>query len=128
MKLLLDTHAFLWFIMGSAKLSATARALIEDAANEKFLSAASLWEMAIKVSLGKLKLAAPFAVLLPQQLSLNGVEVLPVKVEHTAVVAVLPFHHRDPFDRMLIAQAVVEQMPVVSTDAAFDAYAIRRLW
>ena len=128
MKLLLDTHAFLWFIMGSSNLSADARTLMEDAAHEKFLSAASLWEMAIKLSLGKLTLSAPFAVLLPQQLSLNGVEVLNIKIEHAAAVAALPFHHRDPFDRLLIAQAVVEKMPVISTDTAFDAYPIKRLW
>jgi PIN domain nuclease of toxin-antitoxin system len=128
MKLLLDTHAFLWFIIGSPNLSDTARALIEDAANERFLSVASLWEMAIKVSIGKLSLSSTFDVLIPQQLSLNGIALLNIEVAHAAIVATLPFHHRDPFDRLLIAQAMVEKMPVVSIDAAFDTYGITRLW
>ena len=128
MKLLLDTHAFLWFIMGSPNLSADARALIEAGANEKFLSVAGLWEIAIKVSIGKLSLAAPFGVLIPQQLGLNGIELLNISAGHAAVVSTLPFHHRDPFDRLLIAQAMVEQVPVVSVDTAFDAYPVKRLW
>ena len=127
MKLLLDTHIFLWFIMGSPTLGARARDLIEDVANEKFLSVASLWEIAIKYSLGKLILSAPFDELIPQQLRLNGFELLNIKVDHVAIVATLPFHHRDPFDRLLIAQAVAEKMPILSVDAAFDAYAVNRL-
>lgn len=127
MKLLLDTHIFLWFIMGSSNLSVHARVLIEDVANQKFLSVASLWEIAIKSSLGKLILSAPFETLIPQQLSLNGFELLNIEVNHTAVVATLPFHHRDPFDRLLIAQAMVEKMPIVSIDATFDAYPVTRL-
>jgi PIN domain nuclease of toxin-antitoxin system len=128
MRLLLDTHAFLWFIMGSTNLSADARALIEDAANEKCLSVGSLWEIAIKTSIGKLTLSAPFDVLIPQQLGMNGIELLNINLAHAATVATLPFHHRDPFDRLLIAQATVEKMPVVSADTAFDAYSITRLW
>jgi PIN domain nuclease of toxin-antitoxin system len=127
MKLLLDTHIFLWFIMGSSNLSVHSRDLIEDVANQKFLSVASLWEIAIKSSLGKLILSAPFDTLIPQQLSLNGFELLNIEINHTAVVATLPFHHRDPFDRLLIAQAMVEKMPLVSVDAAFDAYPVTRL-
>jgi PIN domain nuclease of toxin-antitoxin system len=103
MKLLLDTHTFLWFIMGSPNLSANARALIEDVANEKFLSVAGLWEIAIKLSVGKLALSAPFDVLIPQQLTSNGFELLNIEIDHAAVVAALPFHHRDPFDRLVIA-------------------------
>jgi PIN domain nuclease of toxin-antitoxin system len=128
MKLLLDTHTFIWFIMGSPNLSPDARALIEDLANEKLLSVASLWEIAIKLSIGKLTLSAPFDVLIPQQLSLNGFELLNIEIDHASVVATLPFHHRDPFDRLLIAQAMVENMPVVSIDAIFDAYPVTRLW
>jgi PIN domain nuclease of toxin-antitoxin system len=128
MRLLLDTHAFLWFVIGSPNLSPAARALIEDAANEKLLSVASLWEMAIKSSLGKLTLSAPFDVLLPQQLDLNGICLLNITTAHAAVVAALPFHHRDPFDRLLIAQAMVEKLPIVTIDTAFDAYPVRRLW
>ncbi|MDT7778610.1 MAG: hypothetical protein QOC99_1122 [Acidobacteriota bacterium] len=128
MKLLLDTPAFLWFIMGSSNLSPSARALIEDEASERFLSVASLWEIAIKLSIGKLTLSAPFDVLIPQQLSLNGIELLGVAIHHATVVSTLPFHHRDPFDRLLIAQAIVESMPIISMDTAFDMYAVNRLW
>ena len=128
MKLLLDTHTFLWFIMGNANLSANGRVLIEDQANEKFLSVASLWEIAIKVSIGKLTLSASFNTLIPHQLSINGFELVDLEVSHAAALISLPFHHRDPFDRLLIAQAMVEQMQIVSIDGAFDAYQIKRLW
>ena len=128
MNLLLDTHTPLWFIAGSANLSASARGLIEYAANEKFVSAASVWEIAIKVSIGKPALSASFDVLFPHQLEINGFELLPVKIEHASVVAGLPFHHRDPFDRLLLAQAIKEEMTLVSADKNFDDYAINRLW
>jgi len=128
MKLLLDTHTFLWFVMGSSDLSANARALIEDVANEKLFSVASLWEMAIKLSIGRLTLATPLDVLIPQQLTLNGIELLNIKIDHAATVAMLPFHHRDPFDRLLIAQALVENMAVVGIDTGFDPYHVTRLW
>jgi PIN domain nuclease of toxin-antitoxin system len=128
MKLLLDTHAFLWFVMGSANLSVNARAVIENPANENLLSVASLWEMAIKVSLGKLTLSAPFDDLIPEQLKLNGIGLLNIGIDHVSLVATLPFHHRDPFDRLLIAQSIADKIPVVSIDAAFDAYGITRLW
>ena len=128
MKLLLDTHTFLWFIMGNANLSAAARAAIENLANEKYVSVASVWEIAIKVSVGKLSLSAPFSTLIPDQLSANGFELLNLDVAHAAALITLPFHHRDPFDRLLIAQAMVEQMQIVSIDSAFDAYPIIRMW
>lgn len=128
MKLLLDTHSFLWFVGGDERLSSTARTLIEDVNNDVFLSVASLWEMAIKISLGRLQLAQPFEVFIPQQISLNHIGVLGITISHTAQVSVLPFHHRDPFDRLLIAQALVEKMSIVSRDPEFDAYGITRLW
>jgi PIN domain nuclease of toxin-antitoxin system len=128
MNLLLDTHTFLWFIDDNPRLSPTARALIADADNQIQLSVASLWEMAIKISLGKLRLAQPFEVLLPQQLGLNHIALLNITVEHAAAVATLPFHHCDPFDRLLIAQAKAEAIPIVGSDAAFDAYPVTRLW
>lgn len=128
MKLLLDTHTFLWFLDGSPQLSPHARGLIEDGTNDVFLSVGSLWEMAIKVSLGKLTLAQPFETLIPAQLALNVIQVLGISVDHTARIVTLPFHHRDPFDRLLIAQALVEGMPIVGVDAAFDAYGVTRLW
>jgi PIN domain nuclease of toxin-antitoxin system len=91
MRLLLDTHTFPWFIMGSPNLSASARSLIEDDASERFLSVAGLWEMAIKLSTGKLTLSAPFDVLIPSQLDLNGIELLGIEVSHAAIVSTLPF-------------------------------------
>ncbi len=102
--------------------------LIEDTTNDVFLSVASLWEMAIKISLGKLRLAEPFEAFITQQMSLNRIELLGMTVSHASRVSVLPFHHRDPFDRLLIAQAEVEQMPIISGASGFDAYEITRLW
>jgi len=118
----------LWFIGGSVSLSPSARALVEDADNQPFLSMASLWEMAIKLSIGKLSLGQPFETLIPEQMKLNGIELLQIEMPHIVAVASLPFHHRDPFDRLLVAQAIVEQMPIVSGDPAFDSYTIQRLW
>ena len=128
MKLLLDTHSFLWFIGGSSRLSLTARNLIEDSENQRLLSMASLWEMAIKVSIGKLRLAGRFDELILEQMNLNGIDVLDIRTEHVAQVVNLPFHHRDPFDRLLIAQAKVEGIPIVGADDTFDAYTITRMW
>ena len=84
--------------------------------------------MAIKLSIGKLKLTQPFKTLIPEQMRLNGIELLDIQIDHVATVAQLPFHHRDPFDRLLIAQAIVEQIPIVSADPAVDAYTVTRLW
>jgi len=128
MRLLLDTHAFLWFIMGSANLSVNARALIENPANERQLSVVCLWEIAIKTSLGKLTISAPFDELIPAQLMLNGIDVLNIKVDHLSTLTSLPFHHRDPFDRLIIAQAIVEKLPVISIDGVFDTYGVTRHW
>src|SRR5207244_12653755 len=101
MRLLLDTHSFLWFISGDSKLSPSARAAIEEPTNEVMFSPASAWEMAIKMSLGKLTLTEPFEVLVPREVRRNGFRLLPIELPHVAVVASLPFHHRDPFDRLL---------------------------
>lgn len=128
MRLLLDTHSFLWFIAGSSTLSAHSRSLIENAGNERFLSVASLWEIAIKVSLGKLSLSQPFETLLPEQLRINSIVLLGITISHTVAVTKLPFHHRDPFDRLIIAQAITEQMKIVSVDFVFDAYGVEREW
>jgi PIN domain nuclease of toxin-antitoxin system len=127
MKLLLDTHTFLWFIDDNPRLSERAKSLLESDA-DLLLSIASLWELAIKTSLGKLSLVQPFDIFLSQQLINNGIEMLPVALTHLNIVSTLPFHHRDPFDRPLIAQAMVEQLPIVSADTGFDAYSVNRLW
>ncbi|MEQ1643253.1 MAG: type II toxin-antitoxin system VapC family toxin [Pyrinomonadaceae bacterium] len=128
MKLLLDTHTLLWFIGGETELSQAARTLIEDPENKKFVSIVSIWEIAIKVSIGKISLATAFDSLFPHQLDINGFELLPVLIEHTSLVTNLPFHHRDPFDRLLIAQATSESMSLVSIDDHLDSYGVNRLW
>ena len=121
MNILLDTHTFLWFVDDNLRLSQTARVLIESEDSQPFLSVASLWEIAIKISLGKLTLKQPYETFIPQQLALNGIGVLNIAMEHTAAVAILPFHHRDPFDRLLAVQSKIENMTLVSADPAFDA-------
>jgi PIN domain nuclease of toxin-antitoxin system len=128
MKVLIDTHTFLWFIDNHINLSITARTIIEDVSNEVFLSSASLWEMAIKISTGKLSLSQPFQTFISNQLSINDIGTLEIQLPHIALLASLPFHHRDPFDRMLIVQAIHEQIPIVGNDVAFDAYGVTRLW
>jgi len=128
MNLLLDTHAFLWFIASDPRLSNQAQSLIQTPANRRLLSMASLWEMAIKVSLGKLMLAQPFDQFIPRQLQLNQIEVLAIELSHLAAVVAMPFHHRDPFDRLMAAQCQIEGLPIVSNDPVFDAYSVRRVW
>jgi PIN domain nuclease of toxin-antitoxin system len=125
---LLDTNSFLWFISGSDRLSIDAKNFIADMQNQLVLSAASLWEIAIKISLGKLDLLQPYGQLIPQQLEENDIAVLPLEIGHLNKVIDLPFHHRDPFDRLIIAQALAEGIPVVSSDAVFSQYAVKLIW
>ena len=128
MKYLLDTHTLLWFLKGDKKLSDKARQLIDSPRNEKFISIVSLWEIAIKVSLGKLVLNKPFEKLFPEQLDFNRIEILDITVDCLIKLTTLPFHHRDPFDRLIIAQTLVEGFPIIGTDTIFDAYGINREW
>ena len=128
MRLLLDTHAFLWFIDGDTALSPYARQLIEDRTNERLLSIASLWEMAIKASLGRLTLSLSFTDLVAEHVHGNAIELFEILPRHLDVLTTLPFYHKDPFDRMIIAQSQAENIPILSRDSAFDDYAIRRLW
>lgn len=128
MKLLLDTHAFLWFVWKHARLSAAARALILDPKNTLIFSMASCWEIAVKVSVGKLTLAEPYAVFVPREIAAIRLLILPVEMAHVSAVATLPLHHRDPFDRLLVAQSLTERMPLVSADPLFDPYGVTRLW
>lgn len=128
MRLLLDTHAFLWFVTGDPQLSETALDAIAEPNHEILLSPASYWEIAIKVSLGKYALTAPFEKFIQQGIAGGDMTVLPIEVRHAAVLAALPRHHNDPFDRLIIAQGLAEQVPIVSADAALDAYAVQRLW
>lgn len=127
-RLLLDTHTFLWWIDDGPELSAAARAAIANAENECFLSMASCWEMSIKSSLGKLELAKPIQRFVSEQLSANSFALLNIEMRHTAKVEKMPFHHRDPFDRLLIAQAMTEKMTLVTADKEFKKYGVRLLW
>ena len=128
MRLLVDTHTVLWYAFGNSALSALARGLIDDPANVKFLSIATPWEVGIKVSSGKLTVAKPVDVFFADQMRLLPLQLLPITLAHVARVAILPFHHRDPFDRLLIAQSLVEGIPIVSVDTKLDAYGVTRLW
>jgi len=126
--LLLDTHAFLWFIGGSSELSSHAKELIEGKENDRYLSVASLWEMAVKVSIGKLDVPLPFTRLVRQHVRGNAIEVLQIEPEHLDEQRTMPFHHRDPFDRLILAQAITEEMMIVGQDDAFEEYPVRLVW
>lgn len=128
MRYLLDTHAFLWFILNDSNLIPTAKSLIEDPNNEIYVSVASIWEIAIKTSLQKLNLPIPFQEFVPHHVLINSMILLPIQVTHLYEVAKLPFLHRDPFDRLLIAQSIDETMPLISRDKIFDDYSVTRLW
>lgn len=118
-------HVFLWFINGDTRLSQTVRKAIEDEENEVLLSIASVWEIAIKTNVGKLGLTKPFAELIPEQIVENEIELIPISMDDLKVVATLPSHHRDPFDHLLIAQAMVQEIPIASDDASFAQYGVQ---
>ena len=129
MNLLLDTQALLWFILDDPKLSRKALNTIVSTEGMIFISPASLWEIAIKISLGKYELPGAFQKFWNEQLHINDFTLLPVAISHTARVAELPYHHKDPFDRLIIAQSLVEMLPVVSSDTMFDRYnGVQRVW
>jgi PIN domain nuclease of toxin-antitoxin system len=128
MKFVLDTHTFIWYVTNDSKLSSTAQELINNGNNEVLLSIASIWEMAIKQSIGKLNFELPFELFITRQLAVNNFDFLNIRIDHLNVVANLSLHHRDPFDRLIIAQAMVEQIPIVGVDKVFDSYSVRRLW
>lgn len=128
MRLLLDTHAFLWFIQGNESLSKPAIALIEDPANQKLISIASLWEIAIKVSIGKLEIGISISELEETQILGNMLNVLNITPKHLNELAKLPFHHKDPFDRLIISQDVSEKIPIISRDKVFSSYSAQLLW
>jgi PIN domain nuclease of toxin-antitoxin system len=127
-RLLLDTHALLWFCQGSDALSDVARAAIEDETNERFVSHATAWEIAIKLGLGKLQLGGGYESIFPGVLDANGFVLLPPTLAHYLELVPLPRHHGDPFDRLIIAQARVEGLTVVTCDAEFAAYGVPVLW
>ena len=128
MRLLLDTHTLLWFLLNDPKLSSTGRALIRDPANDVYVSVASCWEIAIKAGIGKLKLAETASVFFARELPANTIELLAIALEHATAVEALPHHHRDPFDRLIIAQAIAEALTVIGSDTVFDQYGVTRVW
>lgn len=128
MKLLLDTSAFLFWVDASSRLSKRARRAIEDPANACFVSLASAWELAIKVSIGKLSLAKPVGRFFVEHVSANAFDAIAIELEHVAAFETMPRHHGDPFDRLLVAQALAETLVIVSPDAVFAKYGVRRIW
>jgi len=128
MKLLFDTHAFIWWDSDPSKLSPRILALCQDRSNLLLLSVASAWEIQIKQQLGKLELEAPLAELVQRQREVNGVEVLPVLLDHVLALHNMPPHHRDPFDRILIAQALAENATLVTNDPVIAKYSVERIF
>jgi PIN domain nuclease of toxin-antitoxin system len=125
---LFDTQAMLWFFWDDPQLSRDAKAAIEDPSNRKLVSVASCWEIAIKVGLGKLDLGESSGTFLPREIARNNFELLNITLDHATAVEKLPLHHRDPFDRLLIAQSMVENLQVIGADPTFDMYGTKRLW
>lgn len=128
MRVLLDTHAFLWWITDDSRLPASAREVIADPGNELFLSAASGWEMAIKARLGRLEVAGVLTRLIPEHMARNAIQGLPVSMGHALSVQDLPDIHRDPFDRILVSQGLLEQMPILTQDENIAKYEIQVIW
>lgn len=128
MKLLLDTHTFLWFIVGDSQLSTYARQLIENPANERYLSVGSIWEITIKSSLGRLTVTMPPSVLISEHVWANAIDLLAIAPDHLDILHTLPYYHNDPFDRLMIAQALQEGMLLITRDQAFQAYNVQVAW
>ncbi len=128
MRVLLDTLAFLWFILDDPQLSATAKSTIEDPTNDVEVSPASYWEIAIKISLRKYSLPQPYRQFMESQIAINGFRILHIEPKHTNLISTMPLHHKDPFDRLLVAQALSEGISLVSVDVQLDPYGIQRLW
>ena len=128
MRLLLDTHTLLWLVSDDPRLSNTGMQLLIDPANDLLISPATYWELAIKIAIGKYRLTDPLAEYINEAVRLYGLNILPITPVHAEATVKLPNHHKAPFDRMLIAQAIVEEVAIVSYDDAFDAYPVTRLW
>ena len=128
MRVVVDTHSFLWLVTEDPKLSEFPKAILLDGGNELLCSAVAVFEIAVKYSLGKLKLAEPPREFMENRIRKNALSPLPVTLAHTYRVAHLPFHHRDPFDRLLVAQALEEDLPLLSADEILSEYGIRRIW
>ena len=128
MNLLLDSHTFIWSYDEQHKLSRNALQAMSDPTNNLFLSLVSIWEIQIKIMLGKFKFAAPFADVIRERQKVNGFQLLPVSLPHILALENLPPQHKDPFDRLLISQAIVENMTLISNDGFFPLYPVNLLW
>ena len=128
MNLLLDTHALIWIICGDDKLSEQAKEAFLNQDNKLYFSKASLWEITIKISLGKLVLVEHWLTAIEKEMIANGIQWLEIEIDHCKILADLPFHHRDPFDRLLISQAISESMSIVSIDSQFSHYPLDVIW
>lgn len=128
MRVLLDTHALLWFFAGDSKLSQKAKMLIDETETIKLISIVSIWEMTIKQAKGKLNLETSAAIYAKQKLSLESFQLLPVEISHLESLALLPMHHNDPFDRIMISQAISEDIALISCDQFFVGYPVKLIW
>lgn len=128
MNYLLDTHTLLWIVTDNARLSEVATAIYLDSENDLFLSAASIWEMAIKINVGKLHFDYPLKEFIRRHVFGNAIKIMDIQLDHLYPVETLPHHHRDPFDRLIITQAMIENIPILSADDAFDQYPVHRIW
>ena len=128
MKLMLDTHTFLWFIAGDAKLSQYTKELIENQDNQRHISSSALWEITIKSSMGRLVVPTPMSELIQNHILANGIDILTISPKHLDTLHSLPYHHKDPFDRLIIAQSICEDMVILTKDTAFDHYPVQTMW
>lgn len=128
MRHLLDAHSLIWALDDPSRLGTNARAVLENPDNELAVSVGTIWELSIKTGIGKLSLSLPYRQWVERALADLGITVSPITLEFTDRQTALPFHHRDPFDRLLVAQCLVETIPIVSADAVFDQYGVTRLW
>jgi PIN domain nuclease of toxin-antitoxin system len=128
MRVLLDTHVFLWWNDGNSQLSKKAHRILSDPANTLVLSVASAWEIAIKVQSGKLRIPEDSATYIPTRVAYYGIEILPIHLPHALALQSLPLRHRDPFDRILIAQSQIEKLPILTADPAIGSYSVEAIW
>jgi PIN domain nuclease of toxin-antitoxin system len=127
-RVLLDTHTFIWFNLNDARLGENARRTISSPATDVLISPASYWEIAIKIRIGKFAITTPYESFWQKGIDDNQFFILPIELRHTGQLLSMPFHHKDPFDRLLVAQALMERIPLVSGDKKLDAYGIQRIW
>ena len=128
MRIIIDTQVLIWWTNDVSNISPRVQDIIFDLDNELWLSLAIIWEIQIKISLGKLHLLRPLPNIIVTQIEENQIKILPIELSHVYTLGQLPLHHRDPFDRLIIAQSLIEKMPIASIDKAFDAYSSERIW